>query len=74
MTETEVKSIFEAYSRGEISRPELGRRIGEDLSFGDTVLRLHAYRLTLPRLHGDPDAAGMVFVRKLLQQRRPNVR
>jgi len=73
MTETEVKSLFEAYSRGEISRPELGRRIGRELSFGELVGELRQRHLHLPRFQADPNSAASRLVRELAA-RRPGVR
>jgi hypothetical protein len=65
MTETEIKSLFEAYSRGEISRPELGRRIGRELSFGELVAELRQRRLTLPRFQADQNSDGSRLIREL---------
>ncbi len=69
MTETEVKAVFESYSRGEISRSELGRRIGRELSFGELVGELRQRHLHLPRFQSDPNAPGSRLIRELAARR-----
>lgn len=65
MTEADIRSIFEAVSRGEISRTDAERRLGQELSFGDMLLRLRAYGLPLPRFRSDPASPGVRLIRDL---------
>lgn len=69
MTDAEIRSAFEAFSRGEISRPDLGRCIGEDLSFGETLRRLRMFGLPLPRFQSDRNSPGVRLVRDLASRR-----
>ena len=50
------------FSAGEISRKELGRLIGQPISFGDTLAMLHAENLPLPnyRRAFNPRAVEMI--------------
>jgi hypothetical protein len=72
MTDADVKTLFEAYSRGELSRPELGRRLGKELSFGELIAELRRRQLHLPRFQADPTSLGSQLVRQLAA-RRPGV-
>ena len=65
MTDVEPRSVFEALSRGEISRADAGRQLGEELSFGDMLARLREYGLRLPRFKSDPDSPGIRLIRDL---------
>lgn len=69
MTDAEIRSVLEAYSRGEISRHDLGRRLGEDLSFGDMLRRLRAYGLSLPRFQSDRASPGVRLIRDLASRK-----
>ena len=68
MTNEEEKAIFAAYSRGKISRAEVARRSGRDMSFGDLLGKLREHRLTLPRHPSDPQSPGAKLIRALLAQ------
>jgi hypothetical protein len=65
MTDVEPRLVLEALSRGEISRTDAGRRLGEELSFGDMLARLREYGLRLPRFKSDPDSPGVRLIRDL---------
>ena len=64
-----MKPLFEAYSRGELSRAELGRRMGREQSFGELVLELRRRKLNLPRFQVDPTSPGSQIVRQLAARR-----
>lgn len=70
MVEAEEKAIFEAVSRGEISRIEAGRRLGVELSFGDMLMALRRYGLRLPRFRSDPNSPGIRLIRDLASRDR----
>lgn len=55
--------MFEAISRSEISRINAERRLGEELSFGDMLLRLRQYGL--PRFKGDPESPWVCPIQEL---------
>jgi hypothetical protein len=65
-------SLLEAYSRGEISRHEIGQRQKEEVSFGDLFGALLEHGLPLPRFPGHPDSPGVQLIKKLAQ-RAPHV-
>ena len=60
--------LLKAYSRGEITRREIGDRIGEPVTFGQLLMQLHAKGLPLPRFPSDPASPGVELVRKLAEQ------
>ncbi len=70
MVDAEDRTIFEAVSRGEISRIEAGRRLGVDLGFGDMLMALRRHRLPLPRFPSDPGSAGVRLIRDLASRER----
>ena len=70
MTQEQERSLFEQYSRGGLTRHDLGRQLGRDLSFGDTLTKLHELKLPLPRPRYDPDSPGSQALRSLLRQNR----
>jgi hypothetical protein len=60
------------YGAGEITRRELGNLLGEPISFGETLMRLHEHELPLrlPR-YGKPfNAKGIEALRVALRQAR----
>jgi len=65
MNNNEERTIIEQFSRGEISRVEAARRLGEDLSFSDMLRKLWKYKLHLPRYKTDPNSLGVRFIREL---------
>jgi hypothetical protein len=60
-------SLLKAYSRGEITRREIGQRHKEDISFGDLCSALLAHGLPLPRFPGHPDSPGVHRITRLAQ-------
>jgi hypothetical protein len=64
--------LLEAYSRGEISRRDIGDRRQADISFGDLFAALLEHGLPLPRFPGHPDWPGVQLIKELAQ-RAPDV-
>ena len=64
------KSPLERYSAGEITRQELGHLLGEPVSFGETLMKLHEHRLPLPRYGRPFNAKGIEALRVALRQAR----
>ena len=58
------------FSAGEISRPELGKLLGEPISFGDTLAMLHAHNLPLPRYRRVYNPAANVLLAQILKRRK----
>jgi ABC-type uncharacterized transport system permease subunit len=65
MSQADERAALEAYSRAEISRAELERRLKQEISFGDLLKKLWANRLPLPRYASDPNSAGVQLIRAL---------
>ena len=65
MTQDQEKHLLEAFSRGEISRSEIERRSGEELSFGALLGKLRAHHLSLPTTPSDPRSRGVELIRSL---------
>jgi len=61
-------NLLEAYSRGEISRREIGERQKEDVNFGDLFSALLERGLPLPRFPGHPDSPGVQLIKQLAQR------
>ncbi len=67
MTEiTSIKTPLERFSSGEISRIELGRLIGDPVSFGDMLGMLHKAHLPLPRYGRPFNPEGIKLLREAL--------
>ncbi len=60
--------LLEAYSRGEISRREIGERQNAEISFGDLFSALLDRGLPLPRFPGHPDSPGVQLIKQLAQR------
>lgn len=58
------------FSAGEISRPELGKLLGDPISFGDTLAMLHAHNLPLPRYRRAYNPAGNALLAQILKRRK----
>jgi hypothetical protein len=54
-----------AYSRGEISRAELERRIGDEVSYADLIAKLRTHQLHLPKTPSDPQSRGAQLIRDI---------
>jgi hypothetical protein len=65
-------SLLQAYSRGEISRRDIGDRLNREISFGELLGALHAHKLPLPRFPAHPDSIGVKLIRQL-GERAPRV-
>ena len=61
-------SLLQAYSRGEISRRDIGDRLGTEISFCELLGALHAHRLPLPRFPAHPDSVGVKLIRRLAER------
>jgi hypothetical protein len=57
--------IIGAYSRAEITRQEVGDRLGEPISFGELLMKLHEHRLPLPRFPSDRNSEGVQLINRL---------
>ena len=55
------------FSAGEISRRELGNLLGAPISFGDTLMMLHAHNLPLPRYGRSFNPKGIELLREALR-------
>jgi hypothetical protein len=60
-----VKTPLERFSAGEISRIELGKLLGEPISFGDMLMMLHEHKLPLPRYGRPFNPEGIELIRQL---------
>lgn len=60
--------LLEAYSRGEITRREIGDRLGEEISFGDLLIALHEHKLPLPRFPAHPNSPGVQLIKRLAER------
>jgi hypothetical protein len=61
--EAEIIGVF---SRGEITRQEVGdHRLGEPISFGELLMKLHEHRLPLPRFPSDRNSEGAQLIKRL---------
>jgi hypothetical protein len=69
MTPIQKSSPLERYSAGEITRRQLGELLGEPVSFGETLMMLHAHNLPLPRYGRPFNAKGIEALRLALRQR-----
>jgi hypothetical protein len=65
MSNTEERAIVELFSRGEISRAEASRRLGEDISFSDMLRKLWKYGFHLPRYKTDFNSLGIRLIQDL---------
>jgi len=57
--------LLGAYSRGEISRREIGDRLNIELSFGELFSALLDRGLPLPRFPTHPDSPGVQLIKRL---------
>lgn len=55
---------LERFSAGEISRIELGKLMGESISFGDMLMLLHEAHLPLPQYGKPCNPDGVELIRK----------
>jgi hypothetical protein len=65
MTTAITPDLLEAYSRGEISRRDIGERLGEDVSFGDLFSALLDRDLPLPRFPAHRESQGVQLIKRL---------
>jgi hypothetical protein len=61
---------LQRFSAGEITRRELGHLLGEPISFGETLMKLHEHNLPLPRYGRPFNAQGIEALRMALRQAR----
>ena len=59
------QDVFAAYSRGELTRQEVGDRLGAPIDFGDLLMKLHEHYLPLPRFPSDPNSEGVQLIKRL---------
>nr|WP_294506864.1 hypothetical protein [uncultured Rhodopila sp.] len=57
-----------AYSRGEITRQEVGDKLGEPIGFGELLMKLHEHHLPLPRFPSDRNSEGVQLIKRLAMQ------
>jgi hypothetical protein len=72
MTQADERAALEAYSRAEISRAEVERRLNQEISFGELLLKLRENRLPLPRFPSDPNSPGVQLIRALASRGQRN--
>jgi len=60
--------LLQAYSRGELSRRELGERQKEEISFGDLFAALLEHGLPLPRFPAHPGSPGVQLIAQLARR------
>lgn len=60
-------ALLAAFSRGELSRPEVARRLGREIDFAEMLLLLRAHGLKLPRPASDPNSPGVLLIRALAE-------
>jgi hypothetical protein len=65
MSHDQELQLLAAYSRSEISRAEIERQSGEELTFGALIEKLRKHKLTLPVTPSDPQSRGVQLVRSL---------
>ena len=65
MTEIQETAIYAAYSRGEISRAEVERRVGYEVGFGDLIAKLRTHHFDLPKTPSNPQSRGVQMIRDL---------
>ncbi|MEO5370945.1 MAG: hypothetical protein H7833_12820 [Magnetococcus sp. DMHC-1] len=73
MTESAIREAVESYSRGEISRRELGNRIEQEVDFADALHLLRQYHLPLPHRPSDPLSPGVQLIRQLALRHKSHV-
>ncbi len=64
------RELLEAYSNRELSRREIGERMGVYVGFGDVLSGLHRYGLKLPRYPVDREAPAYKAAVALLLGRK----
>lgn len=57
--------IIGAYSRAEITRQEVGDRLGEPIGFGELLMKLYEHRLPLPRFPSDRNSEGVQLIKRM---------
>ena len=62
------RDLAEAWSRAEITRVEVARRLGREVGFGEMLEALHAHGLPLPRVPSDPASPGRRALREALSR------
>ena len=68
MTVSIDRTLLESYSRGEMTRREIGERTGAEISFGFLLGQLHEHGLPLPRIPSDPQSPGVRLVKELVER------
>nr|WP_294516797.1 hypothetical protein [uncultured Rhodopila sp.] len=61
-------AIIGAYSRGEITRQEVGNRLGQPMGFGELLMKLHEHHLPLPRFPSERNSEGVQLIKRLAMQ------
>ena len=65
MTDSDERALFERYSRGDISRSQLARRLGRELPFGEALQRLGGYGLPLAQSPAGVESFGVQLIKNL---------
>ena len=68
MTDADERLLYERYSRGEISRRQLERRLDREVPFGEALDRLGAYGLPLAQHPAGLGSFGVQLIRRLAQR------
>lgn len=72
---TEIpQELTEAYSKGDLSRRDIGERVGRPVGFGELLALLHERRLPLPRYPSDPHSPGVPMIERLSARAAPPCR
>ncbi len=69
MTPIPNRTPLDRFSAGEITRQELGDLLGEPISFGETLMKLHEAHLPLPQYGKPYNAEGIEIVRQLAERK-----
>lgn len=60
------RELVEAWSRAEITRREIGERLGREVRFGELLAAIHELGLPLPRVESDPNSPGRRLLAEVL--------
>ncbi|MBY0337739.1 MAG: hypothetical protein K2X11_14070 [Acetobacteraceae bacterium] len=60
------RELAEAWSRAEITRVEIGRKLGREVRFGEMLEAIQEHKLTLPRVPTDPGTPGRRLLADIL--------
>ena len=64
------RELAEAWSRAEITRHEIARKLGREVRFGEMLEAIHAHGLPLPRVPSAPDSLGVRLIQEAAERAR----